>query len=681
MAERRRSLISLAEIASLAKVERPVATTWARRYIDFPQPISRERGRPLFDSEQVVSWLLETGRGNADPGTLQAESALHSLSAWRDRLPASALVATLTSLICLRHHLDGPLGATSWDALVEHAARADFDDAHLLAELSGLPADDGVELAGLADGLVDAAYTTGGAFEWVLDKCHHLGAGQMVVDEPTPLVSRMLAQLSGAETLSEGSIVVMPYVRTGGLLASVHEQAPEHSYVAADPDPAMARLTRRRMFVHGLTDLRFEVADSHEPNIDTWGDPDLVVCALPYEPAETRRAHLVLTRIANLVDWLDQDRVAVVLGPADALAQPLAPHEDADLLRRWFLTEGLLKAVVSLPEGVFRHRPGYRTAVWVLSRTPEKRRNGLVLLADLSSVPLSEQSVDTLVADVDIFRAAGWKEDRRHAVRHGVILPIQVLNDRPGTALTPRHRPREIRHTEAVRERPARIAELEIEFAKLMRQEPAALRIRAIERQADQTVRTSVARMLKERRIRKVPGHRVKDEHLSTDGDLVVITPEEVLGRAPLGGHRIGLLAFTQAFEHGALTRPGDIVITANPELGALVDTEGSSVVAFPARILRVRTDAERPVRPRVLAALLRAAAAEHRRVEGALRVPRRLEELLIPELAPDEAERYDTLLAEIDGLRSLLRKQTATLAALDQLTAAGMADGTLTII
>lgn len=681
MAERRHSLISFAEIANLAKVERPVATNWARRYIDFPAPISRDRGRSLFDGEQVVSWLLKTGRGNADPGTLRAELALYSLSAWHDRLPPSALVATLTSLICLRHHLDGPLSAASWDALVRHAARVDFDNTHLLAELSALPADTGAELAGLADNLVDAAYTTGEAYEWVLDKCHHLGAGHMVVDEPVPLVSQMLAQLSGAATLTEGSIVAMPYVRTGGLLTSVHEQAPEHSFVAADPDPAMARLTRRRMFVHGLTDLQFDVADGHEPNIDGWGDPSLLVCALPYEPAEIRRAHSVLTRIVDLTDWLSQDRVAVVLGPADCLVQPLAPHEDADLLRRWFLTEGLLKAVVSLPEGVFRYRPGYRTAVWVLSRTPEKQRTGLVLLADLSSIPLSEQSVDTLVADVDIFRAAGWKEDRRHAVRHGVILPIQVLNDQPGTALSPRHRPREARHTEKVRERPARIAELEIGFAKLMRQEPAELRVRAIERQGDQPVRTSVARMLKERRIRKVPGHRVKAEHLSADGDLVVITPAEVLGRAPLGGHRIDLLAFTQAFERGALTRPGDIVITANPELGALVDWEGSSVVAFPARILRPRPDAERPVRPRVLAALLRAAAAEHRRVEGALRVPRRLEELLIPELATDEAERYDTLLAEIDRLGSLLRKQAATLAALDQLTAAGMADGTITII
>ncbi|MEV4399981.1 N-6 DNA methylase [Nonomuraea sp. NPDC049607] len=680
MAERRPSLISFAEIADLAKVERPVATTWARRYKDFPKPISRDHGRPLFDSEQVVSWLLETGRGKADPGTLRAELALHSLSAWRDRLPASALVATLTSLICLRHHLDAPLSTISWDALVQHAARVDFDDAYLLTEVITLFPETGTELAGLTDDLVDAAYTPGEAFEWVLDKCHHLGAGQLVLDEPAPLVSRMLAQLSGAAALSEGSIVATPYARTGGLLASVHEQAPEHSLLAADPDPAMARLARRRMFVRGLTDLQFDVADGHEPNLDGWGDPDLVVCVLPYEPAETRRAHPVLTRIADLIDWLDQGRVAVVLGPADALAHALAPHEDADLLRRWFLTEGLLKAVVTLPEGVFRHRPGYRTAVWVLSRTPEERRTGLVLLADLSSIPLSEQSVDTLMADVDIFRAAHWREDNRHAIRHGVILPVQVLNDRPGTALTPRHRPRETRHTEKVRERPARIAELEIEFAKLMHQEPAELRIRAIERQGDQAVRTSVARMLKERRVRKIPGHRVKDEHLSTDGDLIVITPEEVLGRAPLGAHRTNLLAFTQAFEHGALTRPGDIVITANPELGALVDSEGSSVVAFPARILRTRPDAERPVRPRVLAALLRAAAAEHRRVEGALRVPRRLEELLIPELSPDEAERYDTLLAEIDRLGSLLQRQAATLAALDQLTAAGMADGTLTI-
>ncbi|WP_255306171.1 hypothetical protein [Streptomyces sp. Wb2n-11] len=135
------------------------------------------------------------------------------------------------------------------------------------------------------------------------------------------------------------------------------------------------------------------------------------------------------------------------------------------------------------------------------------------------------------------------------------------------------------------------------------------------------------------------------------------------------------------AYEHAEFTQPGDVVVTATPSFGACVDEEGLSVVAFPARVLRVRPDAERPVRPRVLAALLRAAAAEYARVGGAVRAARRLEDFPIPDLDQEEADRYEALLAEIGRRTTLLRQQTAALDDLAALTAAGLTDGTLTLI
>ena len=37
-------LMSMTEIAELAKVQRPVVTTWRRRHRDFPAPVGRGRG-------------------------------------------------------------------------------------------------------------------------------------------------------------------------------------------------------------------------------------------------------------------------------------------------------------------------------------------------------------------------------------------------------------------------------------------------------------------------------------------------------------------------------------------------------------------------------------------------------------------------------------------------------------
>ncbi|TLP63898.1 hypothetical protein [Microbispora triticiradicis] len=688
--------ISYAEIAALAGVKRPVPTTWARRHADtFPEPVAREGGRPLFDGSAVVAWLLATGLGNADARKLRSELALHTLTGWRDRLPSHLLIGGLTALICLRQQQDAPLSGFDWLSLLRQAARLDADDTFLLAELRAVPDAEGVgtALSALADELVEAAYTPAEAFEWVLDARRRLGADQLVADEPAPVLTRALPGLCGISEMEDGAILATPYARSGDLLAAMHAQAASgagHTYLAADPDVNLARLVRRRMLVREVYEFQLDVTVGSELALNDWGDPDVVLCALPYEPAEIRDAQSVLDRVQALTDLLDAGRTAVVLGPADALVRPLTPHSDADRLRRSFLTDGLLKAAISLPDGTFPYRPGYRTALWVLNRTPHKERHGLVLLADLSAQPLTEQTLDALVEDVQIFRSASWQEDRRHAPRHAVILPVKVLDERPGTAFTPQHRPHESRYTRAVMERPERISQLEIRLSELAEQVrrdidgDAGLRAHAVLRPEDQPVRrTRIGRMLQDRRLRRLPGHRIRDEHLisDTDSGYAVLGPAEVLGVATVGRRRIDPLLFTAAYEHANLTRPGDVIVTTSPDFGVYVDEEGLCVVAYPARILRARPDAERPVRPRVLAALLRAAAAEHGRVNGAVRASRRLEDLLIPDLTSDEAERYDTLLSEIGRRDSILRAQVSALEDMDRLTAAGLADGTLTLL
>ncbi|MEU6411302.1 hypothetical protein [Microbispora sp. NPDC046933] len=691
--------ISYAEIAALAEVRRPVATTWARRHTDFPKPMRHEAGRPIFDGREVVDWLVATNHGNASPRKLRSELALHTLAGWRDRLPARVLVNALTALICLRQQQDAPLSGCGWPSVLRHAARLDAEDMFLLAELralaepgAGADAEGvGAALAALADELVEAAYTPAEAFDWVLDARRRLGAHEWVADEPAPVLTRALARLCGIAEMEDGAVLATPYARSGDLLAAMHAQAaPDagHTYLASDPEPDLARLVRRRMLVREVYEFQLGVTAGPELALDDWDDPDIVLCALPYEPSETRSPLAVLEQVQALADLLGSGRAAVVIGPADALVRPLAPQSDADRLRRSFLADGLLKAAVSLPDGAFRYRPGYRTAVWVLSRTPESERHGLILLADLSAQPLAEQTLDALVEDLHIFRAASWREDHRHTPRHAVILPAKVLDDRPGAAFTPQHRPHESRYTRAVMERPERVSQLEIRLSELAEQlrrdldGESGLRTHAVLRSEDRPVRrTTVGRMLRERRLRRLPGHRIKAEHLISEGGYAVLSSAEVLGAAPAGGRRIDPLLFTAAYEHANLTRPGDVIVTTSPEFGAYVDEEGLRVVAYPARILRARPEAERPVRPRVLAALLRAAAMEHGRARGAVRASRRLEDLLIPDLAADEAERYDALLAEIGRRDALLRAQIAALDDLNRLTAAGLADGTLTLL
>lgn len=684
--------ITYGEIAALAQVQRPVPTTWSRRYPDFPKPVAHEDGRSLFDAQAVVEWLAATGRGNADPRHLRAELALHTVAAWRTAgLPASTLVGALTSLVCMRQQLDTEVSGRGWNEVLSRAARLDSDDTFLLSELHAVPDPEriGPALACLADELTEAAYTPAEAFDWTLEARRRLGSHDLAVDELTPAVVRALAALSGVDALGEDSVIATPQARTGDLLTALHGQAQEdsgHTYLAADPDAALVRLVRRRMLVRGVNEFQLDVVQGEDLTAEEWGDPDLLVCALPYEAGETRSAQAVLEQVQSLTDYLDTGSSAVVLGPADVLVRPLPRHGEADRLRRSFLRNGLLKAAISLPEGAYPYRPGYPTAVWVLARTPETQRTGLVLLSDFSAQPLTDPVLDTLTEDIAIWRASRWRKDPRHQPRHAVVVPAKELDDQPGTAFTPHHRPPEARFTQSVVERPARISDLEQRLTDLREQARrqadlrAALRIQAVLRPEEQPVRrTTVRRLVDEHRLRRRPGHRIAPEHLTAHGHYPVLTPDELLGTARLGSRRIDRGVLLTAYQHAQFTEPGDIVVTANPRFGVLVDAEGLSVVAAPARILRVHPDADPPVFPRVLAALLRAASAEHRRTSGAVRASRGIEDLLIPDLTRADAEQYDALLAEIETRAALLREQSAALDDLAGITAAGVADGTLT--
>ncbi len=102
-------------------------------------------------------------------------------------------------------------------------------------------------------------------------------------------------------------------------------------------------------------------------------------------------------------------------------------------------------------------------------------------------------------------------------------------------------------------------------------------------------------------------------------------------------------------------------------------------MVAFPARVLRVDPDADRPLTPRVLAGLLGAARGTGRS-PSAVRPARRIEDYQLPELTPDEVRRFDALLAETEHRERLLRAQADALAEARSLTIAGLADGTHTL-
>ena len=688
-------LVTMSEIATMAQVKRPVVSTWRRRHPGFPRPRRRERGRALLHGQEVVEWLIATGLGNADPAQLRAKLALHSIVAHADRFGPRHLIEIVGCLLCLRHLDEKPLllnGVSDtpastgevWGALLHRAERMDPEDEFVLRELRAADSS-AVVLARLAEDLIEAAYTARGAFEWLLGSRTHLS---LMADALALELRQLLVQLADLQPRIEqrGHITVAdPHARDGDLLAALVRSVDDPAQtgaLAAEPESWLARLTRRRLLISGVHELDLDVQTGTDLE-ERLANPDLVITQLPYQAGETRSKRAALEGIEKIGDLLGPGCTALVLGPADALVDAL-PGVDEAKLRSALLRSGILAAVVTLPGGVTPYRPGYRCALWVLTRDPVKAARGYVLLADISSEPLSERVRTRLADDILLWRAQGHRLDG-HDPRYGRIVSIARLDEQFGGPLIPPGPPVSQLLARTVTERPALIAEaqgwLELAGERTQRyaDERGHLRGNVVRRDGEPPTPTTLGALIAARRVAKVKGHRLDPQHFGCEGHHKVLGPEEVCGGSPVGARRIDRAVLAATYEHAAFTEPGDIVFTTTPHVSLMVDHDGFSVVVFPARVLRINPDAEGPLTPRVLAALL-GAARNTGRSPSAVRAARRIEDFALPDLDPTDIERLDALLADIERRQELLRSQDEALAEVRRLTVAGFADGTLTI-
>jgi hypothetical protein len=118
--------------------------------------------------------------------------------------------------------------------------------------------------------------------------------------------------------------------------------------------------------------------------------------------------------------------------------------------------------------------------------------------------------------------------------------------------------------------------------------------------------------------LRYIPGNRLDPDDITvgaTDaGSIRIIGPEEVAGSLPLGNRSIDRLRFAGEYPAGRVTEPGDVVFCTIPRPAAIVDTEGTSVVVFPARILRINPSDPNGLLADVLAADIATLAHAHKR-------------------------------------------------------------------
>lgn len=690
-------LMSMPEIAELARVKRPVVSNWRRRHPDFPRPVGGTGSRPLFSPRGVAEWLDATGRGRDD---LRAELAQYQLAALAEQYQGPDLLAAATALLALRSLTD-PYDdlPDSMPELCRLAEESDPGDILLQSEILKMPTQAGW-VAGVVNELTEAAGNCHYSSERIMASRHRLHASSLYVDAVTPELAALIAGISGASerALDNDSLVVTDpaagdgdlLVAVAGLLGEDHEP----QCVAAEPDQGLARLLRRRLVARGVPlDNMIVEQDADQLRTAPW--PDVLVTRVPYQPSERIDPAQVLDFATEAAYAVPRGSYAVVLGPASVFVEDLETGLAAR--RAELLKDHMIEAVIRLPGGCVPYRPGYETALWIMMRPEKQPWHGKVLISDVSDRPLTAGVVRDLVDDLVTWRRDGF-DPRAHNRVYGVESAVAPLAESLGPLQTIR-RPPNPRARKATSDQ--RVGLLTVHGAELDRIGAMAISVRPHVRTeaitaADLRPRTeSVNNLVRQHQLIMQRGTSLELEDIAADGQHVVLGAEEVIGARRPGERRVDRERFASHYPNGRLTEPGDVLVTLTPRPGAIIDWDGYAIAAAPVRILRIpqprpAVDAT-PGRPSVPAEPVRLTAQVLRllllgadsgtRPAGAVRSADRIADLRLPVLPPGQVQALEAMLSSIDFRREAARREIDMLDEVCQVVASGLTDGTLTVV
>lgn len=642
--------MTLADVAGLAGVRRPVTTIWrSRPQIDgearpFPDAIAHESGHELFDADAVVTWLETTGRGN-NPD-VRADAAAHVQFPVLATEDLDALDA-VEALLCLRARTDATLADLNDDDLLDLADQEDPDDAFLFRETE-LLGPDLLRVAAFVDALSDAAYGPVGALGRVDERRPKAGAAAKVA--LSLAVMELVGELGAALALDFGHDSVTFADPTGfagdlasACLAAVGERV--NADVSVGTDSASARSARRRHVIRGS-----RVAG-------TTSAATVVLARFPHRGALSMTPAAVLGGIDNLQLDLPETQRTIIVGPAAVLCDAL-PDRELDAQRDHLLRLGRLRCVIRLPKGLAPGSGRQALGLWVLGpdRPQVVAEERWVTTGDLSDTRLTGDVVSDLATDV-VTSVSMTRLGRSRTFRHvrasltSVLLagrgPLVAAGVGSGAPAEGEPAQRVLRLRDLVTR-----AGLDDRISI----DPRGGESRMPRLTFGEAVASGAAQVL--------PGARL-DMRALDEGRVRVLTVDVLAGAEALG---VDPIAVERAHPRARRTEPGDVVFATSPRPRAAVDRDGFSLVAFPARVLRC--DPAQGLLPDVVAAAINAQPSAAREWRG-WAVPR------VPAALGREIGDVARVVAEERG--ALLRR----LSAVNELAAAltdGIAVGSVTV-
>ncbi|WP_040156214.1 hypothetical protein [Mobilicoccus massiliensis] len=616
-------LVTLADVAVLAGVQRPVVSMWRKRPHAvagaFPAPVGRANGADRFERRAVVEWLRASGRGNNPE--LALDAALHT----RPPLPTPDGWALVTALLAVQVLSGETCAALEREDLLDVAEEADPDDRFAFSEIA--VADEAAlrATAAYVDDLVGAARGGEDALTYLRRDPSRFGLGPdgtAVAEGVLDLVGALAVALgvleSGelavvADPTGCSSALVMAAVRASGAEAAA--RASMRPVVTADTESVRwaVRDAWRRLVIHGVVPEDMETDD--EGHVTITGSA-VVVAAYPHPGAPDMTPKRLLDAVDDVLVQLDPRQTAVIVGPASVLTDNLG-SPSVDRIRHEVLSTGRLRALVRFGPGSSVAVPQRRLALWVIGPAPVGNvRQGRTAVVDLAGADLAEVR-DDLVADIvaaiEDRPVLGVGDDESEARAH----VFRVARYQRTFAILAERRDLVPRDLGIVRPELPPVDDVAADAVAARVASPVggvAVRVEAARNDVPTGGVTTVRELIAADRVTVVPGTRLsatevrrREEVEGRGVPITVMGVPELSGDERPGERVVDLLAFTAAHPKAHRTEAGDVLFCTGPRPGAWVDARGGTVVEFPARSLRVQaTDpasASARVIPHVLAA------------------------------------------------------------------------------
>lgn len=608
------STLTLQDVADLAKVRRPVVSMWRKRPVvhgvsmPFPEPVAVVAGVAQYSRPDVVDWLSRTGRGNNVDFSYDAPA----LSA-----PDGVVLEDVVTLLCW-HVLTGEeLGGTTLAQRIRLAAEHDPNDTLLLREIKQLQPPPAALV--YVDDVVEASYGASDALARVESgRLKRTLAARDLTPEAVELL-RAVTKACVGHLDKDGAAL-----RTDGMPLTLEVADGADLYVVGDD-----RAIRRRAVIKGIpvseTDAR--------PSVSVWS-----VVGLDLAKA--------LDRVDEVVVALDQNDVAVVLGPATALCDHLAGAPQQR--RAQTLRVGNLVAAIRLPRGMWREAHRQSLSAWICLGGANSQHPWIADLGAVADVELADVAADVAGAlaqtDDRAFRYAR-RTDLAGVIAAGSLVPRGVRAPRLRNADSATHLDR-VHGATLTTTTPLQPLDV------LVAPSPGRFRMRF----------RSLGELCEQKHVIIKRGSRIDPADATSDG-TVAVQPADVVGAM-----RLDPFDASRKYPRAARTEPGDVVFVEKPHPCAWVDVTGGALVASPAKIIRLRETAE--FGPRVLAAVINemcSAGSEWPTWS-------------VPVMVRDEADRLEAALLDADRYERESRRRTDAARDLKKALIEGVAAGALTL-